>query len=216
MYEVPESKIRVVYNGVSPQRFERSTDVGEIRHQYSIGPMDPTVLFCGRLEWQKGPDLMIEAIPPLLKRFSNIKFVFAGDGGMRAGIENRAKRLGVFHATRFLGFRSVDELVDIFNSCDCVCVPSRNEPFGIVVLEAWSAAKPVAVTQNGGPNEYVDHEVNGLKIMPSPDSIRWGVEWLFSDFDRARCMGENGRQKVLEQFTWDIIARQTLDVYSQD
>jgi glycosyltransferase involved in cell wall biosynthesis len=188
-------------------------DVGAVRKDYDIGPMDPTILFCGRLEWQKGPDLMMEAIPSVLRHFPNAKFVFAGDGGMRQDLERRAWQIGAGHACRFLGYRNGGEIVGLFKLSDGVCVPSRNEPFGIVILEAWSAGKPVVATDSGGPAEFVRHEFDGLRISPNPDSIAWGMGTLFADFDRARWMGENGRREVLERFTWNVIAGQTLDVY---
>ncbi|NIM19166.1 MAG: glycosyltransferase [Candidatus Latescibacteria bacterium] len=213
MYETPEDKTAVVYNGVSSGRFNVDLDVGSTRRGYGIGPMDPTILFCGRLEWQKGPDLMVEAIPPVLRYYSNAKFVFAGDGGMRNELERRAWQIGAGPACRFLGYRNSDEIVEIFKLSDGVCVPSRNEPFGIVILEAWSAGKPVVATDRGGPAEFVLHEFNGLRISPHPESIAWGLGTLFADFHRARWMGENGRRTVLEHFTWDVIAGQMLNAY---
>jgi glycosyltransferase involved in cell wall biosynthesis len=213
MYQVPDWKTDVVYNGVSPHRFDSSVDPGEVKKQHGIGPLDPMVLFCGRLEWQKGPDLLVEAIPAVLRAQPAAKFVFVGEGGMRGQLEARVRQLGVAHAVRFLGFRGGVELQRLFKACETLCVPSRNEPFGIVVLEAWAARKPVVVTQNGGPNEYVTHEQDGLKIYPRPDSVAWGLTRLFSDFDHARRMGENGRRAVEERFTWDLIAEQTLTAY---
>ena len=213
MYEVPDWKVSVVHNGVSANRFDREVDVAGVRQRYQIGPLDPTILFCGRLVWQKGPDLLVETIPSILSHYGNAKFVFAGDGGMRGQLEDRARQLGVAHATRFLGQMNGDGLVDVFKACDVVCVPSRNEPFGIVVLEAWSAGKPVVVTQCGGPNEFVDHEVNGLKIYPHVESVAWGLGTALADFDRARSMGRNGRHTVTSRFTWDAVASQTLKVY---
>jgi hypothetical protein len=215
MYEVPHGKTSVIYNAVNPQRFDQATDPGEDKRRHGIGPLDPTILFCGRLTWQKGPDILVEAIPSILRHHGGTKVVFVGDGDMRGTVESRAKHLGVAHAVRFLGYRSGDELIHLFKMADVVCVPSRNEPFGIVVLEAWSARKPVVVTQNGGPNEYVGHEVNGLKIHPNPDSVAWGVNRILSDFDRARWMGQNGRKAVEERFTWDTVADQTLALYQE-
>ncbi len=215
MYEVPDWKTVVINNGVKAERFNVSTDPGQDKRGYDIGPLDPTVLFCGRLVWQKGPDLLIEAIPRLLPLYPRAKFVLAGDGEMRWHLEARARQLGVSHAVRFLGYRRDEELVHLFKLADVVCVPSRNEPFGIVVLEAWSAGKPVVVTQTGGPNEYVWHEVTGLKIYPAPDSVAWGINTMFSDFDRARQMGRSGRATLEERFGWETIAHQTLDVYRQ-
>ena len=213
MYELPEWKASVVYNGVSPHRFDGELDAGAVKRRYRIGPMDPLVLFCGRLEWQKGPDVLVEAIPSVLRSQPSAKFLFVGDGGMRGQLENRVRQLGVAPAVQFLGFRDGDELVRLFKACETVCVPSRNEPFGIVVLEAWSARKPVVVSQNGGPNEYVTHEMTGLKIYPHPSSVSWGLCTLFSNFERARWMGRNGRRAVEERFTWDLIAHQTVAAY---
>jgi glycosyltransferase involved in cell wall biosynthesis len=213
MYEVPDWKASVVYNGVSLHLFDGSVDAGRVKGRYGIGPMDPTVLFCGRMVYQKGPDLLVEAIPYVLRYYPHAKFVFAGDGEMRHSVEQRAHQLRVEHATRFVGFKFDGELTDLYKACDAVCVPSRNEPFGIVVLEAWSARKPVVVTVNGGPNEFVWHEVNGLKIYPNPESTAWGLGTLLTNFDWARWMGRNGRTAVEAGFTWDAIADRVLAVY---
>jgi len=216
MYETPDWKSTVVYNGVTPQAFDLQVDPGGVKREYQIGPVDPVVLFCGRLEWQKGPDLLVEAVPRVLRAHGNAHFVIVGDGGMRGQLENRTRQLGVSRVVRFLGYRSGEELVRLFKAAEVVCVPSRNEPFGIVVLEAWAAAKPVVVTQNGGPDEYVKHEVTGLKIYPNPDSVTWGLNTMFSNFDRARWMGQNGRQAVEAEFTWDHVADQVLTVYDPE
>jgi len=213
MYQVPSWKTSVVYSGVSPQRFDQPTDPGADKQRYHIGPSDPTILFCGRLSWQKGPDILVEAIPAILGRNPSSRFVFAGDGDMRDALESRIRQLGVAHAVRFPGYRSGDELVRLYKLAEVVCMPSRNEPFGIVVLEAWSAGKPVLASQNGGPAEYVRHEVDGPKIYPTPDSVAWGVGRMFSGFDRARWMGRNGRKVVQERFTWDTITEQMLAIY---
>jgi glycosyltransferase involved in cell wall biosynthesis len=215
MYEVPEWKISAIYNGVNPHNYDGWLDPGGVKARYGIGPVDPTVLFSGRAVYQKGPDLLVEAIPHILRYYPRAKFVFAGDGEMRVPVEHRARQLGVYHATRFLGFRNNGELTELYKACDVVCVPSRNEPFGIVVLEAWSAGKPVIVSKNGGPNEFVWHEVNGLKIDPHPGSIAWGIGTLFTNFEWARWMGRNGRVAAESAFTWDAIADHVAHVYTQ-
>jgi glycosyltransferase involved in cell wall biosynthesis len=213
IYELPESKVSVVYNGVSMHRFEGQIDQGAVKRRYGIGPLDPTVLFCGRLVQQKGPDLLLEAIPSVLHYYPNARFVFAGDGNLRHSLVQRARHLHIEHTVRFLGHRDGEELVQLFKMADALCVPSRNEPFGIVVLEAWSAGKPVVATINGGPNEYVRHEVDGLKIYANPESVAWGLGTLLADWSAARRMGEEGRKSVAASFTWEVIADRTLDVY---
>ncbi|MCZ6654352.1 MAG: glycosyltransferase family 4 protein [Planctomycetota bacterium] len=213
MYEVPDWKISTIYNGVAPWNYDGWIDPGDVRRRYGIGPLDPMVLFSGRMAYQKGPDLLVEAIRAVLHFHPNTKFVFAGDGEMKGSVEGRAHDLGVAHATRFLGYQANGTLTDLYKACDVVCVPSRNEPFGIVLLEAWSAGKPVVATRNGGPEEFVWHNVNGLKIDAHPESIAWGLGTLFTNFDWARWMGHNGRIAAETAFCWNAIADQTLGVY---
>jgi glycosyltransferase involved in cell wall biosynthesis len=215
MYEVPDWKVSTIYNGVSPWHYDGWLDPGGLKAPYGIGPTDPTVLFSGRLVYQKGPDLLVEAIPGILGYYPQAKFIFAGDGEMRPSVERRAHELGVAHATRFVGFQTGLQLTELYKACDAVCVPSRNEPFGIVVLEAWSAGKPVIASKNGGPDEYVWHEVNGLKVYPNPNSVGWGIGTLFTNFEWARWMGHNGRIAVQSGFTWDRIADRVLEVYTR-
>jgi len=214
MYNMPDWKAWVVFNGVNPRNYDGWIDPAAVRRQYGVGPIDPMVLFSGRMVYQKGPDLLVEAIPYILKYYGNAKFVFVGDGEMRWSVEDRARRIGVAHATRFLGYHNGWKLADLYKASDCICVPSRNEPFGIVILEAWSAGKPVVASSNGGPSEIVWHDVNGLKIYSYPESIAWGIGTLFADFDHARWMGRNGRVAVESAFSWDVIADQVLRVYN--
>jgi glycosyltransferase involved in cell wall biosynthesis len=161
---------------------------------------------------QKGADLLLEAIPSVSNAFPNAKFFFIGDGHMRSGLEQKANQLGIQHVTRFPGYVLESDLINFYKACDVVCIPSRNEPFGIVVLEAWAAGKPIVVTHNGF--DFVRHDVNGLKVDAAPDSIAWGLKSIFSDLKRAKLMGSNGR-KTAEGFSWDNIARTTMDVYEE-
>ncbi|HBR14132.1 MAG TPA: glycosyltransferase family 1 protein [Candidatus Omnitrophica bacterium] len=213
IYSVPDGKMDVIYNGISYRNFDGWLDPGAVKKSYEIGTMDPVVLFAGRMAVQKGPDLLVEAIPHVLKYYHNAKFVFVGDGAMRQSVENTARHRGVSHATKFLGHLSGWKLVDLFKACDCVCIPSRNEPFGIVILEAWSAGKPVIASINGGPSEIVWHDVNGFKINANSDSIAWGIGTLFANFEHARWMGANGRVAAETVFSWDTIADEVLTVY---
>jgi glycosyltransferase involved in cell wall biosynthesis len=215
-YEVPDWKLRTVYNGVDCRRYDGQIDPAVCRRTYGIGPLDPMVLFVGRLSSQKGPDILLEAVPGILEHRHDAKIVFVGDGDLRGYLERRAGELGVQHAVRFLGAMHPDsDLINLFKSTDCVCVPSRNEPFGIVVLEAWAAGKPVVVTHNGGPRDFVTHGVDGYLVYDNANSVCWGVNTIFGNFDHARWMGERGRVKAAYGFAWDAIAEQTEGVYRE-
>jgi len=213
LYSIPHDKIDVVYNGINYHHYDGWLQPGDVKRQYGIGAMDPMILFTGRMTYQKGPDLLLDAVPHVLNYYPNAKCVYVGDGDMRAGLEDRARQMGISHATRFLGHRNGWQLTDLFKACDCVCVPSRNEPFGIVILEAWAAGKPVVASMNGGPSEIIWHDVNGLKIYANPESIAWGLGTLFSDFDYARWMGRNGRVAVETVFSWDTVAEEMMSIY---
>lgn len=214
LYTVPEYKINVIYNGVHCEAFDGWIDDLAVRKMYDIGPDDPIILFVGRMVIQKGPDILTECIPTMLRHYPNAKFVFAGDGGMRMATEDIAYRLGVHGSTRFLGNLNGWRLRDLFKTAECVCIPSRNEPFGIVILEAWSAGKPVVASVNGGPSEIVWHEVNGYKVEPSPQSVTWGLGTLLADGEHAQWMGRNGRLAAESVFCWEHIAEETEKTYS--
>ncbi len=213
MYNLPHWKCWAIHNGVSVHKFDGFIDPAAVRSRYGIGPMDPTVLFSGRLSVQKGPDLLLEAVPGLLRYYPHAKVVFAGDGHMRGDLERRAHELRVAHATRFLGYHNGASLIDLYKACDAVCLPSRNEPFGITALEGWAAAKPVVASQNGGPNEFIWHNVTGLKTYTTPESVGWGIGTLFTNFEWARWMGANGRRAAETSFSWDRIAEKTEQCY---
>jgi glycosyltransferase involved in cell wall biosynthesis len=213
LYSAPKDKCRVIYNGVRPESFDFPCDPGAIKASIGVHPIAPTILFAGRVVYQKGVDILIEAIPYVLQHVPTAMFVFAGDGEMRWNLENATRTRGLEQNTRWLGKIPREQLRSLFKSCDAVCVPSRNEPFGIVVLEAWSAHKPVVATVIGGPGEFVTHDRTGFSINPNPDSVAWGIGHIFADFEHAREMGECGRREVEGRFTWEIIGKQTLEAY---
>ncbi len=215
IYHTPDWKVSVVYNGIQSANYNGFIDQGAVKmEQCGIGYLDPMVLFAGRLTVQKAPDVLLNAIPLILPHHQEAKFVFAGDGDMRTELEQRSRDLGISHACRFVGHQLSGGLQNLFRACDMVVVPSRNEPFGIVILEAWSAGKPVIATHYGGPSEFVWHNVNGLKIYPHENSVSWGICELLRNPEHGAWMGRNGRYAAEIDFSWDTIATQTEKVYN--
>ncbi|MFH0809313.1 MAG: glycosyltransferase family 4 protein, partial [Pseudomonadota bacterium] len=188
-------------------------DQGAVKQRFHVGPYDPLILFVGRMTTQKGPDILARAVPHVLHRWPHARFIFAGDGDMRRQVEEIAWRAGVHWACRFVGHFNSHGLRDLYRAADIVVVPSRNEPFGIVILEAWSAGKPVVASQNGGPGEFIWHEVTGIKVHPTEGSVSWGLARLLRDPAFAHWLGHNGRIAAESVFTWDSIAAQVEDVY---
>lgn len=214
LYSVPREKLTTIYNGVDYERFDVEIDRKAVRTSNGIPHDEPCVLFLGRLAWQKGPDLLLESIPEVLRHHSETKFLFVGDGELRSSLQGRAAELGLFKSVRFAGYKRGRDLIGLLKAADAVCVPSRNEPFGIVVLEAWSAARPVVVTRNGGPNEFVRDQDTGFLVHADAESIGWGLGTALSDAPRSRQVGSNGRREVESSFSWHAIAQSTDAVYA--
>lgn len=215
-YSFDWDKLRCVYNGINCLRYDGNLwDPAEVRGQYGVGPMDPMVLFVGRMATQKGPDILIEAIPSVLAARPDAKFIIVGDGYMKDGLVARVNEMGVGASVCFTGKMSGQPLVDLFKATDLVAIPSRNEPFGIVTLEAWAANKPVVVTKSGGPREFVWHDNDGYLVDTSSDGVAWGICNAFANFEHARYMGNRGRVKAAFQFSWDRIAENTNNVYDE-
>ena len=215
-YDFDWNKLRCVYNGINCYRFDGNLwNPAEIRSRYGVGPMDPMALFVGRMAAQKGPDILVEAIPSILAARSDAKFVLVGDGYMKDNLIRRVYELGVQGSVCFTGSMSGQDLVDLFKATDIVVIPSRNEPFGIVTLEAWASNKAVVVTKSGGPREFVWHDNDGYLVDTSSEGIAWGVNAAFSNFSHANYMGERGRVKAAFQFSWDKIAQDTNGVYDE-
>jgi len=218
-YSVDGRKVEVIYNGIHAQpivNMEWQDDwTGNTKRDKGFDVMAPMFLFVGRLAVQKGPDLLLDAIPMVLQARGDAKFVFVGDGHMKASLEAEANKRGIGHAVSFAGSvkSGTAHLKSLFKSCDAVVVPSRNEPFGIVVLEAWAAGKPVVATTCGGPRDFVQPDKDGFLVDPNPGSIAWGICKICENFDHARWMGSHAQEKALNEFNWAFIAQKTVNIY---
>ncbi|HMK45167.1 MAG TPA: glycosyltransferase family 4 protein [Methanocella sp.] len=210
LYNIPTEKLYLIPNGIFPGKVRRQVDAGAIKAKYGIHPFAPVALFVGRMKHQKGPDLLVEAIPHVLRKRWDTKFVFAGEGDCRETCRRRAHELGVAHACRFLGYINDDHLLDLYNACDLLVVPSRNEPFGIVVLEAWDAGKP-AIGTDAVP--IIDNFVNGIRARLYPESIAWCIGDVIDKPSALQWMGAQGRKLIDRVFNWDNVAKMTESLY---
>jgi glycosyltransferase involved in cell wall biosynthesis len=212
LYKIQAEKIDVIPNAIDPRKHQMKVDPGKVKEKYGVHPLAPTVMYIGRVDHQKGPDLLMDAVPKVLANRWDVKFIFAGDGAMRGYLEQRAKDTGVAHATRFLGMVPYFQYIELLNACDIVCIPSRNEPFGIVLLEAWATGRPVVATDVGGLGENVENFVNGIKVYTNPDSISWGINYLINNPDDMKKVAEGGKEKVKE-FSWGNAITKLLSTY---
>jgi glycosyltransferase involved in cell wall biosynthesis len=176
-------------------------------------PEEKIVLFVGRLVYEKGVHVLVNAIPKVLRK-ANAKFIIVGNGYMKEQLSNIVKSMGVAHKVMFTGFVDDETLRKLQNCADVSVVPSLFEPFGIVALEAMAAKSPIIVSDTGGLSEIVEHDITGVKVYPeNPDSLAWGITKVLLDENYANWIKSNAYKKIQEKYNWDIIAQQTKSVY---
>jgi len=222
----PVEKIRVVYNGVDPQKYNLNEvskeKIQEIRARYGLKDDDLMVLFLGRLVWVKGVDKLIASMPHVLQKIPNAKLVIVGLGDMQDYLGRLAHNLRIDDNVKFcFEFIPEEDRIAHYAACDVAVFPSVYEPFGIVAIEAMSMEKPVVVGASGvsGMREIVvptGQDQCGFHVNPNdPTDIAWGIINSLQDPEKRRQLGLNGRKRVLKEFTWDEIAKKTIQVYNE-
>jgi glycogen(starch) synthase len=216
VFGVPTSRITPIQNGIDPGDLEPIVhDLGELRGRYA-DPDQRLVLLVGRLVYEKGFHLALDALAPVIKKLGNVRFVVAGTGTAEAELRRQARRLGLHRRGVFLGWVGDDMLHSLYRVADMCIVPSIYEPFGLVALEAMASGCLCVVADTGGLREVVPGDGTVGLRFPSRDSAALGViveRVLTDDAERAQLVGE-ARAHVL-RFDWGEVARQTLAVYGE-
>jgi len=222
----PKDKIQVCYNGVDPQKYNPEAvdaeQIKRLRALYGIKDDELMILFLGRLVGVKGVDKLIMAMPHILQKIPKVKLVIVGLGDLQEYLANLVKMTKMDNYVKFrFDFISEEERILHYAACDVAVFPSLYEPFGIVVLEAMSLGRPVVVGATGvsGMREIVvccGEEQCGYHVNPNdPSDIAWGITSALETPGRRKWLGENGRKRVLNEFTWDKVAERTLEVYEK-
>ncbi len=213
-FSLPRQKIDAIPNGVDVTEFVGTFQKASFRHLYAL-PEEKLVLFVGRLVYEKGASLLVEAVPRVLSR-TNAKFVFVGEGYMKDQLIARAKQLGVAGKTYFTGYTDERTLRQLYRVADVCVFPSLYEPFGIVALEAMAARAPVVVADTGGLSEIVEHDRTGVKVYRNNvDSLAWGILRILTDNSYAKYLVDNAARTVLDEYSWNQIASRTKKVYER-
>ena len=213
-FGLPEDKMVMIPNGVNIQEYgkNRNVDLSQFRRKFAF-PEEKIVLFVGRLVYEKGIQVLINAVPKVLEKV-NAKFVVVGNGYMKGPLSNLVKGMGLAHKVIFTGFVDDETLRNLQKCADVSVVPSLFEPFGIVAIEAMAAKTPVVVSDTGGLSEIVEHDVTGVKVYPNnPESLTWGITKVLLDENYANRLKNNAYKKAQEKYNWDKISQQTKIVY---
>jgi glycogen synthase len=206
---VPECAGRITPASVPfpAEEFTGVADPGVIKRRYQIEPLDPTVLFVGDFSERYGPDLLIKAMPAVLKNHPRARLILAGCGDLYWPMKVYARYLLLEHAIRMPGNIEGSEMGELVQAADVIAVPSRAATPWWPILAGWAAGRPVVASHEAAP-ALLDHGADCVRIYPNPTSCVWGLERILCDAPFSAALAAAGRAKLEERFGWNAIAQQ--------
>ena len=213
-YNVDKSKIRVVPNGVDPEKF-KPTNREAARRRFGLGS-EPVVLFVGSLIPRKGLPFLVEAAEKIIEQQPQTKFLIVGEGPLKSRLQTSVATANLLGHFKFMGNLKGEELSIVYNCSDVFALPSIQEGQGIVLLEAEASELPVVAFDVGGVGEAIRNGETGyLAQLGNTDGLADAIVRLLSDRALNSKMGADGRRFVMENYTWDICAQKMLKVYHE-
>ncbi len=214
IFGVPESRITVIPNGIDPDDLPSPADaeLARLRREFAA-PGERLVLLIGRLVYEKGFQIALEAMPELIARLPGTRFLVAGSGTHEDELRRQAAELGLLHHGTFLGWIGDDVLHSLYRIADVCVVPSIYEPFGLVALEAMASGCPCIVADTGGLREVVPHDEAGLRFRSrDPRSLARMVERVLGNVALRERLVADASEHVL-RFDWGDVAERTAELY---
>jgi glycosyltransferase involved in cell wall biosynthesis len=209
-YHARPEKVVVIYNGIDLSR--NSAPIANHRAAASQSSGGKRVIAVGRLVPQKDLDLFLEAAALLARATADVRFLIVGDGPCRRTLEHTAAQRGLGSKVAFLGERA--DVIQLIDGSDVLWLTSAWEGFPNVLLEAMACVKPVIARDVGACREIIRHGVTGY-LVPGRDPQEFArhTQILFSHPDRAKEMGQAGREFVEETFSLRKMVSATANVY---
>ena len=215
IFDVPESRVAVIPNGIDPGDLPAAdeAELTRLRGEFAA-PDERLVLLIGRLVYEKGFQIALEAMPELIERVPGTRFLVAGSGTHELELKKQAADLGLNGHGTFLGWIGDDVLHQLYRIADVCVVPSLYEPFGLVALEAMASDCPCIVADTGGLREVVpDDRQVGLRFRSrDPEALAEVAGRVLSDEELRADLISEAREHVLD-FDWLDVAGQTAEVY---
>lgn len=187
--------------------FQGLTDAGAVKARYQVGPVDPTIVFVGDLSEGYGPDLLVKAMPAILKNHPQARLVVAGYGELLWPLKVYSRYLLLDHAVRMVGSVEGEELCELIQAADVVVVPSRTSTPWWPIQAAWAAGTPV-VTTHEAASDLTEHGEDSVLCYPAENSCVWGIEQVLFDEELQQRIIRRGREKLATRFGWNIVAGQ--------
>ena len=215
IYGLDERRVSVIPNGIDPTDLVPVADLDELRGRFAA-PDEKLVLLVGRLVYEKGFQIALEALPPLIERVGRVRFLVAGSGTAEQELRDQATALGLDRHGTFLGWIGDDVLHSLYRIADLTVVPSIYEPFGLVALEAMASGCPCLVADTGGLREVVPSDQRvGLRFHSrDPQSLGAMAERILTDDALCGRLVAEAQEHVLT-FDWADVARQAASLYDE-
>jgi glycosyltransferase involved in cell wall biosynthesis len=205
-------KVVQIHNGINLDKIRPSRDRHSLRAALGIGTDDQIVGTVGRLVPVKGHDVLLRAASALLKKRWNLKFLIVGDGPLRSKLADLTRELGIEKEVILAGQR--DDVYDLIDCMDVFTLPSTHEGIPMVLLEALALKRPVVASCVGGIPEVLENGVSGLLVAPNNvRELEQGIDRILQDRLYASQLGEAGRARVEAEFTAELMAKRTADLY---
>ncbi|MEA2178770.1 MAG: glycogen synthase [Solirubrobacteraceae bacterium] len=214
VFGIDEARVDVIPNGIDPHDLVAVDDLVALRAEFAA-PDERLVLLIGRLVYEKGFQVALDALPGVIERLGDVRFLVAGSGTHEAELRKQASKLGLMEHGTFLGWIGDDVLHSLYRIADLCVVPSLYEPFGIVALEAMASGVPCIVADTGGLREVVPNFEVGLRFRGgSARHLATMMETVLTDADLRDRLVTEASEHVL-RFDWADVAAQTRDVYAR-
>ena len=207
-------KVAVIHNGINPRPPIGPAGVAALRKEFGFAPDQFVVGTVGRLEPQKGLDLLLASVPVVAAAHPSARFMIVGGGSLEAELKEQARALGILDRVIFTGWRT--DAVALMEMFDCFVQSSNFEGLPMVLLEAMSLAKPIIACAVGGVPEVVEHEHTGLIVHTrSPKDFGHAVTRLISDRELTTRFGRHARSSYEERYTAQAMASAYQQLYEQ-
>lgn len=196
---IPDCKIKVIHNGIDLQKHKRVSESKEsLRKKYGIAGGKAVIGCIGRLAAEKGQSDLIEIFNKLTLLYPDTVLCLAGSGEDEKKLKSLAEKLNIKDKVRFLGF--INNTAEFMALLDIFILPSRNEPFGLVILEAMAQGVPVIARKAGGVPEIVEDKKNGFLFSTDEECLEL-IKVLLERKKYAINIGENGLKTVFQKFS---------------
>lgn len=204
------SKLITIHNGVEIDRYESANP--RDRHEWGFNDSDVVVGCVARLSPEKGHTVLLQALRQVVSRHPHTRLLLVGEGQERERLQSLATDLNIARSVRFLGLRG--DVPEVLAACDVFTLPSLEEGFPMVILEAMAAGKPIVASEVGAIPDVIRHGATGLLVPPGDaHALACALCDLIEDVGARRRLGETGRAFVRDAYDFERMVSRYDELY---